>query len=110
MAITRGVASGGAAQTVANATWTDILPSGYKGCEAIQIDCSAQGVFVAVEQRAGAGDSVHGAISGNTPTAYYDLAADASTVFYGSQENKITRVMVAGNGGTATITWTVVKA
>lgn len=111
MSIIRGHAGNG---TVEEDTWMDILPENFQGCEAIFVKAyggsHAPSLLVAVQCRAGDGDSPH-RFDGNTPLDSYKLSADGGFMtFYGDLRNKITRVMVAGVGGTAGFKWSVQKA
>jgi hypothetical protein len=130
MAITAGRSVNDNTNTVAQDTWTDILPAfgtaGFQGCEEIVIQCVAVAALkVAVALRAGiatgsvgadpnkvsVGDTPHriGVGAANVPDDWFILAIGESIPFAGSLDNKITRVMVAGSGGTATVKWTITK-
>lgn len=111
MAVTRGRSSG-STQTEST-TFADILPASYGGCEELVIKCdeaSTATLKVAVQCRAGNADSPHLFASASAPTDWAELKQGESIPFAGSLDNKITKVMVAGNGGTATLWWTVTKS
>lgn len=118
MSITVGRGSNSTTQTVADATWTDILSqaaSAYIQCEAIvvaNLSTSGAPLKVAAQQKGNPGDTIHriGVTSANVPDDWWELAAGESVEFVGSIDNKIVRVMVSGSGGTATCKWTVSKA
>lgn len=112
MAITRGRASSSTAQTVADGTWTDILPTSFQGCRGLLVECvtgSAAPLRIAAQNRANPNDTIHrlGVASANTPDEWMELAAGQSFEFKAPVDNLITRAMVAGGGGTATVKWSV---
>lgn len=114
MAITKGRASNSTTQTVASATWTDILPTGYAGCEEILLSCaalSAAPLRIAISHNANPQDTAHriGVTAADTPDDWCVIPAGSSITLAGDVTNKIKRVMVAGDGGTATLSWTVTK-
>lgn len=114
MAITRGRASNSTSQTVATATWTDILPVSFVGCQYLTVECvagSAAPLQVAVAQRANPNDTFHriGVAAADTPDDWMELAAGQSFRFEGVIDNRITRAMVSGSGGTATCKWSPSK-
>lgn len=132
MAITRSRSSNSTANTVADATWTDILPlfgsQSFQGCEELVVECpagSAAPLKIAVASRSGIasgsvgsdpnkvsnGDTCHriGVTAADTPDDWMELAAGQSLPFAGSIDNKIVRAMVSGSGGIGTCKWTITK-
>lgn len=98
------------AQTVANATATQILSSPEGGIEEFVIRCdiaSAAGLRVNVRSRA---NSIHAEYASGTATTYFKLAAGESITFAASLDNRINSIIVDGDGGTATFSGTVTKA
>lgn len=111
MAVTAGHAWN--SQTVSNAAWEALLPSG-SSCEEIvlKVDAaSASSLRIAVRCKNGLTlNTVHRFSALTTPVDDFVLAAEEQIPFAGSVDNRIEQVFVRGASGTATFSGTITKA